>query len=92
MTTINEVVIGASVTMMAKEVEALCGNGSIRLVTCQDGRVVGGMGQVGFVEHVGITDLQRFIAEVERKRGELARLAATVTDNTRATLYTFTRI
>ena len=36
MTTINEVVLGASVTMTAKEVEALCGNNGIRLVTCQN--------------------------------------------------------
>ena len=92
MTTINGVVIGASVTMTAKEVEALCGNGSIRLVTCQNGRVVGGMGAVGFVEHFGVTDMRKFIEEIEAKRNELAKLAAVVTDNPRMTLYTFTRI
>jgi hypothetical protein len=90
---LERVLIGASVTMTPKEVDGLAGNGPVRLVTCADGRVIGGIGSVGLVEHVGVTDLVKFIDEVNAKRAELARIAAgQQPENLRSNLYTFTKI
>jgi len=90
---IDRVVIGASVSMTPPGVDKLCGNGGIRLVTCVDGRVVGGFGSVGFLEHAGTTDLAAFMAEIAAQRAKLAEIAAgPQPDNPRANLYTFTRI
>jgi hypothetical protein len=48
---------------------------------------------VGLVEHVGDTDLVKFVDEVNAKRAELARIAAgPQPDNSRSNLYTFTKI
>ncbi|MFA7269935.1 MAG: hypothetical protein WC073_11370 [Sterolibacterium sp.] len=90
---IDQAATGASVSMTPQEVLKLTGMGSVRLVTCPDGRVIGGMGCVGLVEHVGDTDLQAFIDEVKAKHAALVVLAdAPPPDNPRANLYTFTKI
>lgn len=90
---IDQVIVGAQVSMTPPEVDKLCGDGPVRLVTCTDGRVVGGVGPVGLVEHVGVTDLQAFMDEVKARRATLAALAAgPQPDNPRANLYTFVRI
>lgn len=89
---IENVQIGASVTMTPKEADALAGNGKVRLVTCPNGRVIGGVGSVGLVEHVGDTDLGQFIEEVNAKRKALADAAFVIPENPRANLFTFTRI
>ena len=90
---LTNVVIGAQVSMTPKEADGLAGNGPVRLVTCANGRVVGGMGAVGFVEHIADTDLQAFMAEVRAKREALFALAnGPQPDNSRANLFTFTRI
>ena len=90
---LSTVVVGAKVSMTPKEADGFVGDGPVRLVTCPDGRVVGGMGAVGLVEHVGDTDLQAFIDEVKVKRAALAELAAAPQpDNPRANLFSFTRI
>ena len=79
--------------MTPKEVDAFAGNGPVRLVTCANGQVIGGMGAVGLVEHVGDTDLTAFIEEVKAKRAKLAEIAdGPQPDNPRANLYTFIRI
>lgn len=90
---LDKVVLGASVSLTAKEADALCGDGPIRLVTCANGRVVGGIGQVGLVEHVRETDLDAFMAEIKAKRAELKTAAdRPASENPRANLFTFTRI
>ena len=90
---LDRVVIGAAVSMTPVEVDKLAGDGPVRLVTCENGRVVGGMGAVGLVEHMGITDLQAFMDEVKAKRAKLAEIAAgPQPDNPRANLYSFIRI
>ena len=90
---IDQVVIGASMSMTPVEADKLAGNGAVRLVTCSDGRVIGGMGAVGMLEHLTNTDLQAFIDEVKAKRAALAAAALVPPpDNPRANLYTFTRI
>lgn len=90
---LENVILGARVSMTPPEADKLAGNGPVRLVTCADGRVIGGAGSVGLVEHVGVTDLQAFIDEVKAKRKALAELAAgPQPDNPRANLFTFTRI
>jgi hypothetical protein len=93
MTTIDNIQIGASVSMTPPEADALAGNGPVRLVTCPNGRIIGGMGAVGLIEHVDETDLVQFIAEVNAKRKALADAAAAPQpENPRANLYTFIRI
>jgi hypothetical protein len=84
---------GAQVTMTAAEVEALAGDGPVRLVTGKDGRVFAGFGQVGLVEHFGETDLQALIDLAKEKRDGL-RLAASAppAENPRANLFTFAKI
>lgn len=90
---IDQVVIGARVSMTPVEADKLAGNGPVRLVTCPDGRVIGGMGAVGLVEHLGDTNLAALEAEIVNKRAALAEAAlAPPPDNPRASLYTFTRI
>lgn len=90
---IDQVVIGASVSLTPVEADKLAGNGPVRLVTCPDGRVVGGMGAVGLVEHLKDTDLQAFIDVVKARRAALATAALVpARDNPRASLITFTRI
>lgn len=90
---IDQVVIGASVSLTPVEADKLAGNGPVRLVTCPDGRVIGGIGAVGMIEHLTDTDLQAFIDEVRARRAVLATAAlAAPPDNSRANLYTFTRI
>lgn len=90
---LDKVKIGASVRMTPKEVHTLAGDGPVRLVSCPNGRIVGGMGPVGFVEHVGVTDLQAFIDEVKTRRAALAEVAAgPQPDNPRANLYEFIHI
>lgn len=90
---LDMVTIGAQVSMTPKEVDALCGDGVVRLVTCPNGRVIGGVGPVGLAEHTSATDLLAFVELIKSKREELARLAAAPQpDNPRANLYTFVRI
>lgn len=90
---VEMVVHGGNVAMTVHEVDALAGNGPVRLVTCANGRVIGGMGSVGLIEHVGITDLEGFIAEVKAKRAEIAeRAKQPMPANPRSVLYEFTRI
>ena len=90
---IDDAAIGASVSMTPQEVLKLTGDSKVRLVTCPDGRVMGGMGMVGFLEHVGNTDLQSFMSEIAAKRANLEVLsAAPAPANPRANLYTFTKI
>lgn len=90
---IDQVAQGAQVAMTPPEVEQLCGNGPIRLVTCPNGRVMGGFGVVGLAEHVRDTDLTQFIAGINAKRAELTKLAAGPQPaNPRESLYTFTKI
>lgn len=90
---LSKVAIGASASMTPKEVDTLAGNGPVRLVTCANGRVVGGVGPIGFLEHVGASDLQAFMDEVKKKRAALAEIAAgPQPDNPRANLYTFIHI
>lgn len=90
---LSKIVLGARVSLTPKEADAFAGDGPIRLVTCADGRVVGGVGSVGLVEHVGMTDLQAFMAEINTKRAELSGLAAgPQPENLRANLFTFTKI
>jgi len=58
-----------------------------------DGRVIGGMGVVGFVEHAGVTDIQVFLDEINTKYAALASSAnAPQPDNPRSNLYTFIKI
>lgn len=90
---LTNVILGAQVSMTPKEADGFAGNGPVRLVTCPDGRVVGGMGSVGLVEHAGVTDMQALMDEVKAKRVALSELAAgPQPDNPRANLFTFTRI
>ena len=90
---LSRVTLCAQVSMTPKEADGFAGDGPVRLVTCADGRVVGGMGSVGLVEHVGVTDLQAFMDEVKAKRAELKKLAdGPQPDNPRANLFTFTKI
>lgn len=90
---IDQAVIGARVSLTPVEADKLAGNGPVRLVTCPDGRVIGGMGAVGLIEHLKDTDLQAFIDEVKAKRAALAEAALVPSPgNPRASLYTFTRI
>ena len=90
---IDQVKVGASVSLTPVEADKLAGNGPVRLVTCPDGRVIGGVGAVGMIEHLTNTDLQAFIDEVKAKRSALAAAALVPPpDNPRANLYTFTRI
>jgi ACT domain-containing protein len=71
----------------------LTGDGTVRLVSCPDGRVMGGMGAVGFIQHINNTDLQAFIDQIKAKRAELeVSVAAPQPDNPRSNLYTFTKI
>ncbi len=90
---LSKVVLGARVSMTPKEADGFAGDGPVRLVTCADGRVIGGVGSVGLVEHVGVTDIQAFMDEVKAKRAELSAIAAgPQPDNPRANLFTFTKI
>ena len=90
---IDQVAIGASVSLTPVEADGLAGNGPVRLVTCPNGRVIGGVGAVGMIEHLTDTDLQAFVDDVKVKRSALSALALeSLPDNPRATLYTFTRI
>ncbi|MDA8260586.1 MAG: hypothetical protein M0Z99_33965 [Betaproteobacteria bacterium] len=84
---------GASVTMTAVEANKFAGDGTVRLVTCPDGRVIGGVGQVGMVEHAGDTDVVAFVEEVKAKRKELAdRATGPQPSNPRENLFTFIKI
>ena len=90
---IEQAVIGASVSLTPPEADSLAGDGPVRLVTCPDGRVIGGMGSVGLVEHLIDTDLQAFMDEIKAKRADLKELAqAQQPENPRANLFSFTRI
>ena len=66
---IDQVVVGASVSMTPQEVLKLTEPGAVRLVTCPNGRVIGGMGLVGMVEHTGVTDILAFMDEVSQACG-----------------------
>jgi len=90
---IDDAAIGASVSMTPLEVLKLTGDGTVRLVTCPDGRVMGGMGVVGFIQHITSTDLQSFTDQIKAKLDDLKVLAAAPQpDNLHANLYTFTKI
>lgn len=90
---LDKVVLGATVSLTPKEADGYAGNGPVRLVTCADGRVVGGVGEVGLLEHHGATDLDAFVAEVKERRAALSTLASgPQPDNSRSNLFTFTRI
>ena len=43
---LENVILGARVSMTPPEADKLAGNGPVRLVTCADGRVIGGAGSV----------------------------------------------
>lgn len=89
---LSQVTVGASVTMTAVEADKFAA-GLIRLVTCPDGRVIGGVGPVGLVEHTGDTDLGAFVDEVKAKRAALSELAAgPQPSNPRENLFTFIKI
>lgn len=90
---IDRAAIGASVTMTPQEVHKLVGDEHVRLVTCPNGRIVGGVGAVGLVEHMGDSNLTALIEEIAAKRAALKLLAeAPPSDNPRSSLYTFIRI
>lgn len=90
---IDQVAIGASVSVTPAEADKLAGEGPVRLVSCPNGKVIGGVGAVGLVEHLTDTDLQAFIDEVKSQRAALAAAALVAApDNPRASLYTFIRI
>lgn len=90
---IDQVVIGASVSMTPKEANALCGDGPTRLVRCSDGRIIAGVGAVGFVEFVADADLSELMERVKTKRELLERKASEPEQaNPRLDLYTFIRI
>lgn len=89
---LNTVAIGARVSMTPREADELA-QGAVRLVTCQNGKVIGGVGSVGLCEHAADTDLLAFIEEINTKRAALAQLAAgPQPENPRANLFTFIRI
>ena len=90
---LTQVKVGASVTLTPKEADGCAGDGDVRLVTCPNGRIVAGIGQVGLVEHTSETNLNELMRLVKAKRDELAKLAAEQQPtNVRENLYTFTKI
>lgn len=90
---IDEIAIGASASMTPVEADNLAGDGPVRLVTCPNGRVIGGVGAVGMLEHLVDSDLQQFMDDVKAKRAALAAAALEAPpSNPRSNLYTFTRI
>lgn len=90
---IDQVVIGARVSMTPKEADALCGAGPARLVRCPDGRIIAGVGSVGFSEFTGDIALADIMASVKTQRELLAEKASeTEPENPRNNLYTFVRI
>ena len=72
----DTIATGARRALTAQEADALAGDGPVRLVTCANGRVIGGVGAVGLLEHTGDTDLVAFTAQVQTLRDNLKMLAA----------------
>ena len=90
---IERATIGASVSMTPKEADVLAGNGPIRMVTCDNGLVIGGVGCVGFAQHSGNTDVLAFIEEIKVARAKLKTIADGLQPvNPRANLFTFINI
>lgn len=90
---LSAVKTGARVAMTPREVDALAGNGPVRIVTCDNGCVMAGTGQVGFIEHLCETDLAQMIELVKAKRAELSDRAKQPNGgNPQANLYEFVKI
>jgi hypothetical protein len=90
---LSKINVGASVSMTAVEADKFAGTGPVRLVTCPNGRVIGGIGVVGLIEHGGDTDLQAFVDEVKAARAALAALSAgPQPSNPRENMFSFIKI
>lgn len=89
----DTIATGARRALTPQEADGLAGDGPVRLVTCDNGRIIGGVGAVGLLEHVGDTDLEAFVAQVKAARDDLKNQAtATAGGKPRDNLFEFIAI